>query len=123
MKIFSTILFVLTVSTADVFAQAQSDVDYFAGKWSVLVKGTPNGDSRMVFALDKSDTGLTGVVQDTTGVEISKIDKIEVVPGKITVFFNAQGFDVDMALNKKDEDHVTGSLMGMFTVEGSRKKK
>lgn len=124
MKSLTTILFFLMfVSTLTSFAQTQPDADYFAGKWSVLIKGTPNGDSKMVFALDKSDTGLTGVVQDTTGMEISKIDKVELADGKMTVYFNAQGFDIDVALNKKDEEHAAGSLMGMFNAEATRKKK
>jgi hypothetical protein len=108
---------------SSLLAQSQSDIDYFAGSWSVLVKGTPNGDATMIFILDKSDAGLKGVIQDTTGVEISKIDKVEIAPNKITVYFNAQGFDVNVDLAKKDDDHVNGSLMSMFTAEGVRKKK
>ena len=54
-----------------------SGADYFAGKWSVLVKGTPNGDAKMVFVLDNTSDSLSGVVQDSTGAEISKISSIE----------------------------------------------
>jgi len=124
MKKLNTVLFVviLIALSGSAIAQSQTDVDYFAGKWSVLIKGTPNGDATMIFLLDKSDAGLAGIIQDTTGVEISKINKVELAPGKMTVYFNAQGFDVDVSLNKKDEDHVTGSLMGMFTAEGERRK-
>ncbi len=116
-------LLLLMILSTESFSQSQADIDFFAGKWSVLVKGTPNGDSKMVFMLDKNDATLTGVIQDTTGVEISKMDKVEILPGKMTVYFNAQGFDVDVTLNKKDDDHLTGSLMGMFTTEAERKKK
>ena len=41
---------------------------------------------------------------------------------KATVYFNAEGYDVNLEMNKKDEDHVTGSLMGMFDSEGERVK-
>ena len=105
-------------------AQAQTTgTDYFAGKWNVLVKGTPNGDARMFFVLDKKDSTLTGSVQDSTGKEISKIDKVEVSGDKATVYFNAQGYDVNLEMNKKDDDHTTGSMMGMFDAEGERVKK
>jgi hypothetical protein len=99
-----------------------ANADYFAGKWSVLVKGLPNGDAKMFFVLEKKDTSMTGAVQDSTGTQISKIDKVELNGNTATVYFSAQGYDVNMAMTKKDDDHVTGSLMGMFDAEGERVK-
>jgi TPP-dependent indolepyruvate ferredoxin oxidoreductase alpha subunit len=104
-------------------AQSKSGADYFAGTWNILLKGTPNGDAKMIFVLDKKDTAMTGVVQDSTGKEMSKIEKTELKADTITVYFTAQGYDVTVTINKKDDDHVIGSLMGMFDVEGDRVKK
>ncbi len=104
-------------------AKAQtSGADYFAGKWNVLLKGLPNGDTKMFFVLEKKDTTITGVVQDSTGNQISKIDRAEVSANTVTVYFNAQGYDVNLVMNKKDDDHITGSLMAMFDAEGERVK-
>lgn len=103
-------------------AQSKTGADYFDGKWSVLVKGLPNGDTRMFFVLEKKDTTMTGVVQDSTGTQIAKIDKAEVGSTTATVYFVAQGYDVNLLMNKKDDDHITGSLMGMFDAEGDRVK-
>jgi hypothetical protein len=103
-------------------AQTKTGAEYFTGKWNVLVKGTPNGDSKLVFLLDKKDSTLTGIVQDTTGKEIAKIDKVELSDDKATVYFNTQGYDVNLEMNRKDDDHITGSLMGMFEAEGDRVK-
>jgi len=104
-------------------AKAQtSGADYFAGKWNVLLKGTPNGDVKMVFVLEKKDTTITGIVQDSTGKQISTLDKVELAGTTVTLYFNAQGYDVNMVMNKKDDDHVTGSLMAMFDIEGERIK-
>ena len=114
-------LFFLLLSL-NVNAQSKAGAEYFTGKWSVLVKGTPNGDAKMLFVLEKQDTALVGVVQDSTGTEISKIDKIELTESSATVYFNTQGYDVNLVMDKKDEDHVTGSLMGMFDAEGERIK-
>lgn len=97
-------------------------VDYFAGKWGVLLKGIPQGDTKLIFVLDRKDSTLAGVVQDTTGTEVAKLDKVELTENSITVYFTAQGYDVNLVLNKKDEDHVTGSLMSMFDAEGERIK-
>ena len=110
-------LLVLSLKTT-----AQTGADYFAGKWSVLVKALPQGDTKMVFVLEKKDSTLTGVVQDTTGTEISKLDKVELSDSSATVYFTAQGYDVNLVMIKKDEDHITGSLMSMFDAEGERIK-
>ena len=104
-------------------ASAQTSADYFAGKWNVLLKGIPGGDARLIFALEKIDSSITGVVQDSTGKEISRITSAEVKENQVTLYFSAQGYDVNLLLTKKDDDHVTGSLMGMFDAEGDRIKE
>jgi hypothetical protein len=114
--------FILLLLAHDLRAQ-RSGADYFAGKWNVLLKGTPGGDARMFIVLEKKDTTMTGVVQDSTGKEMSKIDKVELTDTSATVYFNAQGYDVNMVMNKKDDDHITGSLLGMFDAEGERVKE
>jgi len=123
MKKFKSILTGLFSLLFIVGAKAQTaNADYFAGKWSVLVKGLPNGDTKMFFVLEKKDTTMTGVVQDSTGTEISKLDKVEIKDSTATVYFSAQGYDVNLSMTKKDDDHVAGSLMGMFDAEGERVK-
>jgi hypothetical protein len=114
--------FLLLLSTK-MFAQSKSGADYFKGTWSVLVKGTPNGDAWMIFLLENRNDSITGVVQDTTGTEISKISKVELTDTSANVYFTAQGYDVNLVMNKKDGDHITGSLMSMFDAEGERLKK
>jgi len=114
-------LFILLLSS-NVQAQSKTGADYFEGKWDVLVKGLPQGDTKMVFVLEKKDTTMTGGVQDSTGTQIAKIDKVELSDITATLYFSAQGYDVNLVMNKKDEDHITGSLMGMFDAEGDRVK-
>jgi hypothetical protein len=114
--------FCFLLLSAHANAQTNTGADYFAGKWNVLVKGLPNGDTHMFFVLEKKDTTLTGVVQDSTGLQISKIDKADISATSTTVYFVAQGYDVNLLMNKKDEDHITGSLMSMFDAEGERVK-
>ena len=101
---------------------AQTGADYFAGKWDVLIKGTPNGDAKMFVVLAKTDSAMTGSVQDSTGAEISKLSKVELTDSSATVYFTAQGYDVNLLMTKKDDDHVTGSMMSMFDAEGERVK-
>lgn len=124
MKKFSSIfaaLFFLVLSVA-VNAQSKAGADYFKGKWSVLLKGTPNGDAKMIFVLENKKDSITGIVQDSTGMEIAKITNVELKDAEVTLYFNVQNYDVNLLLKKKDDDHVTGSLMGMFEAEGERLK-
>jgi len=117
--LFLSVAFMLFLSLG-ASAQPKTGADYFAGKWDVLVKGTPNGDAQMIFILEKKDATMTGVVQDTAGVEISKISSADLKENSLTVYFNAQGYDVYLMIDKKDDTSVTGNLMGMFDAEGKR---
>jgi len=121
-SLFFAGLLYLLLST-NVHAQSKTGADYFKGKWSVLIKGTPNGDAKMIFVLENKNDSIVGVVQDTTGAEISKISSAELTDTSATVYFNAQGYDVNVVMNKKDDDHVSGSLMGMFDADGERIKE
>jgi hypothetical protein len=90
-------------------AQAKSGADFFAGKWNVLITGTPYGDLKRVYVLEKKDNGLGGTVLDSTGKEISKCSKIEVKDNEVTLYYTALGNDVSIVLTKKDDDHYRKS--------------
>ena len=96
--LFTGLLFLML--SVNVKAQT-TGTDYFTGKWSVVIKGTPNGDAKMFILLNKSDTTLSGTVHDSTGAEMSKIDKVELAGDKATVYFNTQGYDVNLEMDKK----------------------
>jgi hypothetical protein len=103
-------------------SQAKTGADYFAGKWTVTFKGTPDGDKKMVFVLEKKDDAINGVVQDTSGKELSKITKAELNANTITLYFIINEHDVYAELTKKDEDHAIGNAMGIFDTEAERLK-
>jgi hypothetical protein len=121
MSFFFPVLACLLLSL-NVNAQSKTGADYFSGKWSVLLKGLPDGDKKLVFVLEGNDSSMAGRVQDTTGMEIATITNAELKDEQVTLYFNAQGYDVNLLLAKKDDDHATGSLMGMFDAEGERIK-
>lgn len=103
-------------------AQSKTGADYFTGKWNVLVKGTPQGDSKMILHLENKDGKLAGAVQDTTGQEIAKLDSVALVAEEVTVYFNASGYNVYMNLKKTDDDHAAGGLLGMYDALADRVK-
>ena len=103
-------------------AQSKTGADYFAGKWNVAITGTPYGDLKRIYVLEKSDNTLTGIVQDSTGKEITKCSKVELKETEVTLYYQAMGNDVSITLIKKDDDNVTGNVMGMFEAKGKRMK-
>ena len=101
----------------------KSGADFFAGKWNVLITGTPYGDLKRVYVLEKKDNGLAGTVLDgATGKEISKCSKVDVKDNEVTLYYTALGNDVSVVLTKKDDDHVTGKALGQFDANGERVK-
>jgi len=113
------LLLLFAVSTN---AQSKTGADFFAGKWKVLVTGTPYGDLKRIYVLEKNDNTLTGIVQDSTGKEITKCSKVEIKDNEVTLYYQAMGNDVSITLIKKDDDHVTGSVLGQFDAKGERIK-
>ena len=115
--------FLSLVLSLTAYAQSKTGADFFAGKWKVLVTGTPYGDLKRIYVLDKKDNALTGIVQDSTGKEITKCSKVEVKDNEVTLYYQAMGNDVSITLIKKDDDHVTGSVLGQFDAKGERIKQ
>jgi len=113
-------LFLVLLFSSSASAQKKS---FFIGKWNVTVVGTPKGDAKiLVEFVAKDSTTLTGSITDPATQKVTKIDRIELKDKSITAYFNAEGTDIYLFLEKKDEDKVTGSLMDMFDASGSRVK-
>ena len=89
----------------------------------MLVKGLPNGDTKMFVNLEKGDTTMTGAILDSMKTEVAKFSKVERRGFTVTVYFVAQGYDVTLFMEKKDEDHVTGNMLNMFDAVGDRVKE
>ena len=119
-SIITGLFFLLLATGAN--AQTKTGADFFAGKWKVLITGTPYGDLKRIYVLEKNDNTLTGVVQDSTGKEITKCSNVEVKDNEVILYYQAMGNDVSITLIRKDDDHVTGSVLGMFDAKGERIK-
>ncbi|OFX58232.1 MAG: hypothetical protein A2066_20255 [Bacteroidetes bacterium GWB2_41_8] len=103
-------------------AQPATGIEYFKGKWNVTAQG-PNGDVKMVIAIDQKDGKAVGTINGTDGKELYKVVSIEVKGNSATVnFIGSQGSEVPFELTKKDDNHVTGSIMSVFDASGERVK-
>jgi hypothetical protein len=126
MKKAAIILVVLlSVVSFKGFSQTAAPTDFYAGKWELMIVGTPNGDAKLVTDLVRKDGKLTGELKDPTGTNPEALPITNVVEegNKLTLYFTAQGTDVNMDLEKVDDDHLKGSIMsGMFDATAVRIK-
>jgi hypothetical protein len=126
MKKFIALVFVLTtLFSTSTFAKKPDPTDFFAGKWKILVAGTPNGDVTFATNLIRKDGVLTGQLKIVGDDSLPLIDiaKIEDSSDKVVLYFTIQGYDVNTELTKVDSDNLKGSLMGMFEAKGTRVKE
>ena len=117
---------VLTILLSFLFTanlKAQTNETFYAGKWKITVFGTPYGDVKMGFVIDNKEGKYSGIVQDSTGVEITKISSIETSGKAITVSYNAMGYDLTVQLEPADDDNLKGILNNMFDTKGTRVKE
>lgn len=123
MKKLSLIFSVVVAVFLTLNAKAQAPADFYPGKWVVTIFGTPNGDAKLTFVLERKDGKLAGAIQDTTGKELTKITTIDEKEKTLTAAFTIQSYDVTLTLDPIDDDHLKGSLMGMFDAKGVRVKE
>lgn len=105
---------------------AQTDkpaTDFYAGKWEIMVMGTPNGDAKFAADLVRKEGKLTGELKVVSTEKMDPIPAtVEEAEGKITIFFSTQGYDVNIALSKVDDNNLKGTLMDMFEAKAVRVK-
>jgi hypothetical protein len=126
MKKFIALVFVLTtLFSASTFASKPDPTDFFAGKWKIMVMGTPNGDVTFATNLIRKDGVLTGQLKIVGDDSLPLIDiaKVEEGGDKVNIYFTIQSYDVNAELTKVDSDNLKGSLMGMFEAKAARVKE
>lgn len=124
-KLVALVLILMSLCSATSFAKLPDPTDFFAGKWKIMVTGTPNGDVTFATNLVRKDGALTGqlkIVGDDS-LPLVEIAKIEDSADKVVLYFTIQGYDVNTELTKVDSDNLKGSLMGMFEAKGVRVKE
>jgi hypothetical protein len=126
MKKFIALVFVLTtLFSTTTFASKPDPTDFFAGKWKIMVMGTPNGDVTFATNLIRKDGVLTGQLKIVGDDSLPLIDiaKVEEGGDKVNIYFTIQSYDVNAELTKVDSDNLKGSLMGMFEAKAARVKE
>jgi hypothetical protein len=123
--ILAGVFFLLISSGANAQAKAVADSlsgeAYFIGNWNILAKSLPQGDTKMVIIIEKKEGKLTGNISDPASSEgPMEFTSVTINGNVLNAVFTAQGMDIPLNLTKKDDRSITGDIMGMFDIEGSR---
>ncbi|HEX3384502.1 MAG TPA: hypothetical protein VHS53_04910 [Mucilaginibacter sp.] len=95
-----------------------------AGKWDILFKGLPSGDTHIIFNVLEQEGKWSGSYQDMETKKDVPLTKVEKDDKGIVLYFTAQGYDVSVNVERKDDDdHVKANMMGMFEGTGERVKQ
>ncbi|SFO85728.1 hypothetical protein SAMN05428949_6769 [Chitinophaga sp. YR627] len=113
------VLFISLFAVSGIKAQTK---DFYPGTWDVMIFGTPYGDVKRTFVLERKEGKLGGVIKDSTGAELTKITKVTENGKTAAIDFTSQDYDVTLTIDPVDEDHVKGNLAG-FTTTGVRRKE
>lgn len=117
---FTSVMMLMAVCVAN----AQSENDFWAGKWSFEVTGMPQGDATMVLTLKRNDEGkLTGFIKQNEDAPEIPLTRVDEKKGKeITAYFKSSGYDCYMFAEKTGDDEVEGSVNDMFDAVGKKMK-
>lgn len=115
------IMVIITLLPCKLSAQTNSSgEDFFIGKWDFVVKGLANYDLNLSVEFKRIDGEFKGELSmPAFGVSGMELKGITIVDSTFSVNTDAIGFDMPLILTKKDENTVTGSLMG-FPFESTR---
>lgn len=125
MKKVSIFFFVLFLGIAfRGISQTAAPADFFAGKWEILVSGTPNGDVTFMTDLVRKDGKLTGELVSPSDAAMKRsITKVEESGDKLTIYFDSsEAGEIAIVLAKVDDDNLSGTLMDSFEAKAKRVK-
>ena len=84
-----------------------------------MAVGTPGGDSKLIVNLSRRNGKLEGTIirPDKNPTAISKVEETTT---SVKVYFRHLFYKVKLSLEKRDDNHVVGSLMDKYKASGVR---
>ncbi len=114
-------LFIFLFSVG-LFAQTPTGTDYYEGSWNVKVE-SPMGLMEMVVDIALDGDEVITTINDANGDLLYPVTGTVIEGDQATIkFIGSQGDNVALDLKSKDENTVSGSVMGMYGASGSRVK-
>jgi hypothetical protein len=122
--ILSVILLGLFAFTISIDAQeVNAGEKNFIGKWNLMVYGLPDGDTKMVMNIEKKEEKLSGTLTSTTSTDPPlELTNLVVADSTLNASFSAQGMDITLLFKLKDAKNVSGSMMDMFDIKGTKEE-
>ena len=77
----------------------------------------------MVVGFEKNNDTIIGSINDSDGKELYKVTDTTIGDESVTVNFIGSQGTTPLYLKKRDENHLTGDIMGMFSASGERIKE
>lgn len=96
---------------------------YFVGKWTVTLKGTPEGDVPLLMTFQQKDGKWTGSYINQKTKEELALKSVDINGDKIAIALKFIGYDMTMQLNRIDDEHCVGKMVDMMDCEGVRNKE
>ncbi|GLU45178.1 hypothetical protein Musp01_28020 [Muricauda sp. NBRC 101325] len=94
----------------------------YDGEWDLTFEGTPQGDSNMLAVFSGSPGNLKGVIKDPSGTNPeTPMNSVEETSNGITFSFTTQGFNINVVLEKEDQNNLSGKMMDMFVARAKRR--
>jgi hypothetical protein len=93
--------------------------DFYAGKWEIMIYGSPMGDIKFKTELIRKDGKLTGELAYADEPDKPKrpITKIEENGDNLKIYFeSSQGGDVFFDFKKENENTLKGNISGYESV-------
>lgn len=120
--ILSTIILAFILYTGSINAQVKNTGEkFFIGKWNAMLYGVPDGDTKMVIIINRKDDKLTGNMSDPAKSDPPvELDNIEVADSTFKATFSAQGMDITIMLKIKNDTTITGNMMNIFDIKGTK---
>lgn len=120
--IISLLMLAFIANTGSINAQAKNTGEkYFIGKWNLMVYNLPDGDKKMIINIDKKEDKIVGNLGDPNGTEPAlDLSNIEVADSTFSASFSAQGMDITLYFKIKDAKNITGNMMNMFDITGTK---
>ena len=88
-----------------------------------MVYGVPDGDTKMIINIEKKEDKLAGNMADPAKSDPPvDLANIEVADSTFKATFSAQGMDITLMLKIKDDKNITGNMMDMFEIKGTKEK-
>lgn len=122
--VLSMIIMALMINNSTLKAQEKNTGEkYFIGKFNLMVYGLPDGDTKMVLNIAKKEDKLTGTIsapeQTDPPMELSNI---AIADSTLDATFSAQGMDITLSFKIKDDKNITGNMLNMFDIKGTKEK-